>query len=85
MARNANVSRFEVRERDIHHRRHQGVGEGVVLVEQGQAEIRADGGEAEIDLYAGGRVAVFALVIEPGDLDPAVGQLDSDAAAARAY
>jgi hypothetical protein len=74
----ADVASLEVRERDIHHRRHQRVGEGVVLVEGRQAEIGEDGGETEIDLQAGRRAAVFALVIQPRDLDPAVRQLDSN-------
>ena len=55
-----------------------------MLVEDRQAEIGEDGGEPQIDLRAWRRVAIFALIVKSGDLDPGVGKLDPEQAPHRA-
>src|SRR6476660_5318028 len=69
---------LQVTQDDIHHCSHQCVVESVVLGEGRNAEILEYRREGEIDHRVGRRIAIFALVVELGDLDPTVGQLDPD-------
>ena len=78
LPRDADVARLQIRERQVHHRRHQGVGIGVVLIERRQTEIREDAHEPQIDLGAGRGVLVLAFVIGAGHLDLLVRQADAD-------
>jgi hypothetical protein len=78
-ARDAHAPLLQVTQYDIHHRRHQCVVEGVVLGEGWDAEILEDRREREIDHRICRRIAVLALVVELGNLDAPVRQLDPDA------
>ena len=72
-ARDAYIPFLHITQGDIHHCRHQGVVEGVVLGERRYAEILEHCREREIDDRIGRRVTILSLVVELGDLDARLG------------
>ena len=78
--RDADPARLHVFKREVHHRRHQRVGKGVVLIEHGQAEVVENAREPQVDLGARRRVAVFALIIGPRYFDLLVRQRNAEQA-----
>ena len=77
-AGNLHAARRQILEADIDHRRHQRVGESVVLVKQGQLHVFENAGEGQVDLGARRRVAIFQVIIQPGDFYTRIGQSDAD-------
>src|SRR4029077_2517530 len=76
LSRNPNPALGQVAQFDKHHCGHQCVIESVVLSEDGDFEVTLDSGKREIDRRTRRSVAVFAIVVQPRDVDTFVGQLD---------